>query len=87
MIARVTKSAELSIKDVAKRKSEVLYNEIESVDLIAKEFRYRRICNKNFTQNKTTNNLLNETMISDQEESASTITLKRGFDEDFDGSL
>ena len=86
MIARVTKSAELSIKDVAKRKSEVLYNEIESVDLIAKEFRYRRICKK-FHQNKTTNNLLNETMISDQEESASTITLKRGFDEDFDGSL
>ena len=58
LIACVVKSAELSIKDAAKQKSEVLYNEVKSVDLIAKEFRCHRICYKKLTKMKQTNNLL-----------------------------
>ena len=71
MIACVTKSTELTIEDAAKQKSEALYSEIKAVDLIAKEFRYHCLCYKNVTKMKPTNILLNETMTSDQEESAS----------------
>ena len=41
------------------------------MDLIAKDFHYYCVSYKNFTKTKQTNNLLNEIMISDQEESAS----------------
>ena len=60
-----TKTAESAIKEAAKTKDEDLYQQIVSVDLIAKEFRYHAICYNDFT--KPTSNSSNVNTQSDFE--------------------
>ena len=52
----VTRTAESTIKEIAKDKHPDLYRRIQDEDLIAKEFRYHSHCYRNFTRGEVVYN-------------------------------